>query len=194
MSVSKLINEIKKDREMSEWIVHHEEIPGKDAEWAKFPASMADELRSGLGHTGITRLYAHQAQAFELAEQGKDIVTVTPTASGKTLCYNLPVLNRMIAKPDARALYIFPIKALEQDQRNTLEDLITYSGLANRVSAEIYDGDTPTSKRSKILAAPPKIIITNPDMLHRSILGFHPKWEVFLKGLEFVVLDELHTY
>jgi len=194
MSVTRLINEIKLDPESSDWVAYHEVIPGKESEWAKFPESLAQELRAGLEKSGISKLYSHQAQAFELAEQGKDIVAVTPTASGKTLCYNLPVLNRMFAKPEISALYVFPIKALEQDQRNTLSDLIYMSGATNRAGIEIYDGDTPQSKRTKILANPPNIIITNPDMLHRSILAYHPRWEKFLKGLEFVVLDELHTY
>jgi len=194
MSVSRLIEHLKKDPDFAEWIAHHEQIPGKPPEWVAFPENLAPELSAGLEKSGITRLYSHQAQAFELASQGKDLVVVTPTASGKTLCYNLPVLDRMIHKPDTRALYLFPIKALEQDQRNALDDLVFSSNLGNRAGAEIYDGDTPQSKRSKILAHPPQVIITNPDMLHRSILGYHPKWEKFLKGLEIVVLDELHTY
>jgi len=194
MSVSRLIAEINNHPEFADWVAHHEVIPGQDAEWVEFPVGLAAELRAGLQKTGIDKLYSHQALAFELASQDKDIVVVTPTASGKTLCYNLPVLNRMIQEPGIRGLYIFPIKALEQDQRNSLIDLAYASQITNRVSAEIYDGDTPQSKRTKILANPPEIIITNPDMLHRSILGFHPKWEKFLKGLKFVVLDELHTY
>jgi len=194
MSVSRFINELKLDEQFSEWIVHHEVIPGKDSDWEDFPDSLAPELRAGLEKTGIRRLYSHQALAFRLAQEGKDIVVVTPTASGKTLCYNLPALNRMISSPESRGLYVFPIKALEQDQRNTLLQLVESSGLKNRITAEIYDGDTPQSQRAKILRQPPSVIITNPDMLHRSILGFHPKWEQFLKGLEFIVLDELHTY
>jgi len=194
VSVAKLINELKRDREFADWIVHHESIPGKESDWQQLPHSLAPEIKEGLTKIGISRLYSHQAQALELAEKGQDIAVVTATASGKTLCYNLPVLNRIVSRPESRALYLFPIKALEQDQRNTLLDLVLASGLSTRVSAEIYDGDTPQSKRTKILRTPPSIIIPNPDMLHRSILGYHSKWEKFLKEMDFLVLDELHTY
>jgi len=194
MTVRRLIEELRRDRDFSDWIVHHEEIPAKSPEFVPFPEKLAPELRDGLKKSGINRLYSHQAHAFDLASLGKDIVVVTPTASGKTLCYNLPVLDRLVRKPDARALYLFPIKALEQDQRNAFYDLVYFSGLNNIVRSEIYDGDTPQSVRKKILADPPQVIITNPDMLHRSILSYHQNWEKFLKGLEIVVLDELHTY
>jgi len=194
VSVERLIKELKRNRDFADWIVHHESIPGRESEWREFPHYLAPAIKEGLTKSGISRLYSHQAQALELANEGKDIAVVTATASGKTLCYNLPVLNRMVSRPESRALYIFPIKALEQDQRNALLDLVFASGLTSRVSAEIYDGDTPQGKRSQILRNPPSIIITNPDMLHRSILGYHAKWEQFLKGLELVVLDELHTY
>jgi len=194
MTVEKLIKIIRQDPTLKEGLVHYQVLPGRTAEWTDFPAGVSDSLKAGLKKSGIYQLYSHQADAFELASDGKDIIVVTPTASGKTLCYNLPILNQMIKNKELSALYVFPIKALEQDQKNTLENLVFASGLSNFIRAEIYDGDTPQAKRSKILAHPPEIVITNPDMLHRSILGYHPKWEKFLKGLKFLVLDELHTY
>ncbi len=194
MSVRKIINWIKKDPELGRWLVYHYEIPGKEAELIDFPSDLDFQLASGLRRLNINKLYSHQAKAFELGERGEDFIVVTPTASGKTLCYNLPVLNRIIKKSKTKALYVFPIKALEQDQRNAVLELVFASGLAGTIRAEIYDGDTPRSKREKILANPPSIIITNPDMIHRSILSYHSNWEKFLKGLEFLVLDELHTY
>ncbi len=194
MSVLRLLENIKKDLDFADWIAHHEVMAGKAPEWVPFPKNLSPELKAGLEKSGISKLYSHQVRAFELAASGQDLVVVTPTASGKTLCYNLPVLDRILCKPDTRALYIFPIKALEQDQRNVFADLVFSSGLSHRARVEIYDGDTPQSQRRKILAAPPEVIITNPDMLHRSILAYHPNWEKFLKGLEIIVLDELHTY
>ena len=194
MGVEELIRELKQDPEFSHWLVYHYQIPAQEPRFEEFPSSLASSLARGLERQGIFRLYTHQARAFQLAEQGKDLVVVTPTASGKTLCYNLPVLNRVIKNPGSKALYVFPIKALEQDQRNALLELVFASGLAGEIRAEIYDGDTPRSQREKILARPPQIIITNPDMIHRSILAYHSNWEKFLKGLDFLVLDELHTY
>ena len=194
MTIERLVKTIHQDPTLKEGLAHYQVLSGKTAEWIDFPAGVSDSLKAGLKKSGIHQLYSHQAEAFELANQGKDIIVVTPTASGKTLCYNLPILNQMLEKQAQNALYVFPIKALEQDQKNTLENLVFASGLSNFIRAEIYDGDTPQTKRSKILANPPEIIITNPDMVHRSILSYHPRWEKFLKGLKFLVLDELHTY
>ena len=123
---------------------------------------------------------------------GENVVVSTPTASGKTLIYNLPVLESVLIEPGTRALYLFPLKALEQDQQRKIEELS--SALGANVTSAIYDGDTSAYRRRKILSDPPNIILTNPDMLHLSILGYHQKWEEFFRGLRYVVVDELHTY
>jgi DEAD/DEAH box helicase domain-containing protein len=140
---------------------------------------------------GIEKLYSHQAAAAELARAAKDFVVVTPTASGKTLCYNLPVLNAVLENPDTRALYLFPTKALAQDQLAELHDLATR--LDDSFGVFTYDGDTPSDAR-KAIRERGHIILTNPDMLHTGILPHHTKWMRLFENLRYIVLDELHTY
>jgi DEAD/DEAH box helicase domain-containing protein len=144
-----------------------------------------------LKEEGIDRLYSHQAEAIEAVQEGKDVVVVTPTASGKTLCYNLPVLNMKLDMPFSKAFYLFPTKALSQDQMFELQNLIQRIGKS--VATFTYDGDTPQDARQAIRAQG-DIVITNPDMLHTGILPHHTKWVTFFENLKFVVIDELHTY
>ena len=144
-----------------------------------------------LAQRGIQRLYSHQAEAFRLAAAGQNVTVVTPTASGKTLCYNLPVLQRIATNPDARALYLYPTKALTYDQ---LDDLMSW---ANALECDFgvysYDGDTPQDARSAVRAKG-HIVLTNPDMLHKGILPHHTKWARLFENLSYIVVDELHTY
>src|SRR5262249_22494949 len=155
------------------------------------PSTLALTVRGALENRGIRKLYSHQAQAFELAEQGKNFVVVTPTASGKTLCYNLPVLQRIVQNPDARALFLYPTKALTYDQ---LDDLMKWSDSLDRtVGVFSYDGDTPQDARAAVRSKG-SIILTNPDMLHKGILPHHTKWSRLFENLAFIVVDELHTY
>ncbi|MBI2956129.1 MAG: DEAD/DEAH box helicase, partial [Acidobacteria bacterium] len=148
-------------------------------------------LRAVYEAKGIAELYTHQAQAAELARAGQNVVIVTPTASGKTLCYNLPVLNRILADPASRALYLFPTKALAQDQLAELYDLT--DRLDENICVFTYDGDTPADARQAIRAQG-HIVLSNPDMLHTGILPHHTRWQRLFENLRFVVLDELHTY
>lgn len=182
------------DREIGGEIVHREHIPARPPGWGAFPPSVGKGLRDGLATLGITRLYTHQAEAIQRAFDGEDTVVVTPTASGKTLCYNIPVLQRASERTDSKALYLFPMKALEQDQLGAFMELAAASSMGGLVTARIYDGDTPSHQRAKIRRSPPQVVITNPDMLHMGILAYHEKWEAFLKGLEYIVVDEVHTY
>src|SRR5262249_1048511 len=134
-----------------------------------------------------------QAEAFSLANAGKHAVIVTPTASGKTLCYNLPVLQQIVENPDVRALYLYPTKALTYDQ---LDDLIQWADDLsgdNSIGIHSYDGDTPQDARSAVRASG-HIVLTNPDMLHKGILPHHTKWTKLFENLKFIVVDELHTY
>jgi len=140
--------------------------------------------------SGIEALYSHQAEAVKLSLQGKNVVLSTSTASGKTIAYQLPVLHGLVNDPKARGLLIFPLKALERDQRDALQALAGDLG----ITAAVYDGDTPDSERRKIRSAPPRVIITNPDMLHVGFLAFHNSWKEFFANLRYVVLDEVHTY
>ena len=166
-------------------------FPAREAQWAEFPAWVNRDLQAAYEVKGIARLYSHQSEAAEAIHAKKNIVIVTPTASGKTLCYNLPVLNSMLENPDTRALYLFPTKALAQDQLAELHDL--NSRLADRFGVFTYDGDTPGDARRAIRERG-HIVLTNPDMLHTGILPHHTKWTRLFENLKYIVLDELHTY
>jgi ATP-dependent helicase YprA (DUF1998 family) len=143
-------------------------FPAREAEWAEFPAWTHGDLTSAYAGKGIRQLYSHQAAAAEAVHAGKNIVIVTPTASGKTLCYNLPILNAILESAENRALYLFPTKALAQDQLAELHDL--NQRLENRFGVFTYDGDTPSDAR-KAIREKGHIVLTNPDMLHTGILG-----------------------
>jgi DEAD/DEAH box helicase domain-containing protein len=166
-------------------------FPARDAQWADFPAWVHVDLRAAYLSKGIRRPYTHQAAAALAVRAGKNVVIVTPTASGKTLCYNLPILNEILKKPDTRALYLFPTKALAQDQLTELHDLNTR--LDNFFGVFTYDGDTPSDAR-KAIREKSHIVLTNPDMLHTGILPHHTKWTRLFENLRYIVLDELHTY
>ncbi|MBX5495953.1 MAG: DEAD/DEAH box helicase, partial [Bryobacteraceae bacterium] len=165
--------------------------PAKAGEFAEIPAAIDPRLRQALESRGIGRLYVHQAEAFELVHAGRNVVVVTPTASGKTLCYNLPVLNRLLQEPEARAMYLFPTKALAEDQLHELQAAIDESGA--QIRAFTYDGDTPQDAR-KAIRERANIVLTNPDMLHSGILPHHTRWAKCFESLRYFIIDELHAY
>ena len=142
------------------------------------------------GFPGSTR---HQGEALAAIRAGKNLLVATPTASGKTLIYNLPVLEALLAEPRGHALYLFPLKALEQDQLKALQELDAALPSPS-LTAAIYDGDTPPAQRQAIKAKPPHVLITNPDMLHMGLMPYHASWSGFFARLKFVVIDEVHTY
>ncbi len=150
-------------------------------------------IKKILESSGIHNLYRHQSQAVDLIRSGQHVVVATPTASGKTLVYNLPVLEKILNNCESKALYIFPLKALAQDQLRTFEQMAAYC-TEKKPSAAIYDGDTSAWHRKRIRETPPNVLLTNPEMLHLSLLPHHQKWTPFLSGLEVVVVDEVHTY
>jgi len=166
-------------------------FPARAARLAPFPEFLPARLVETLKARGTESLYSHQAAACALAHQGKNVVIVTPTASGKTLCYNLPILSQLVENPEARALYLFPTKALSQDQ------LVELNRWTEKLGEEIrtftYDGDTPQDAR-KAIRARGNLVITNPDMLHAGILPHHTKWQRLFENLRYVVIDELHYY
>ncbi|MGH9787162.1 MAG: DEAD/DEAH box helicase [Candidatus Acidiferrales bacterium] len=166
-------------------------FPAREARTAPFPEWLDPRLADVYRRKGIAELYTHQAEAAERVRAGKNIVVVTPTSSGKTLCYNLPVLNQILAEPSTRALYLFPTKALAQDQLAELYDLI--NRLDRDIKVNTYDGDTPADAR-KATRAQAHIVLSNPDMLHTGILPHHTRWQRLFENLRYVVLDELHTY
>ena len=167
------------------------QIPAREAVFRPMPEWVSRELVEAYAGKGVRELYSHQAATAELVRSGKNVVVVTPTASGKTLCYNLPVLNAVLENPDTRALYLFPTKALAQDQLAELHDLATR--LEDRFGVFTYDGDTPQDAR-KAIRERGHIVLTNPDMLHTGILPHHTKWMRLFENLQYIVLDELHTY
>jgi DEAD/DEAH box helicase domain-containing protein len=166
-------------------------LPARSGEYVDIPASVHPTLHRTLAQRGIPKLYTHQAEAFELSSAGKNVVVVTPTASGKTLCYNLPVLNCMLRDLNARAMYLFPTKALAEDQLHEFQAAVDASGSAIR--AFTYDGDTPQDAR-KAVRERANVVFTNPDMLHSGILPHHTKWAKCFENLRFIVIDELHYY
>src|SRR4051794_28991443 len=172
-------------------VTHHAVLPAREADYRDHPAWLDPRIRTGLAARGIERLYTHQAEAIEAVRAGRDVVVVTPTASGKTLCYALPALQAIADDPAARALFLFPTKALGQDQVAEFAELSAAAGLT--ISAATYDGDTPAPIRSAIRAAG-QVVVTNPDMLHSAILPHHTKWFQLFEQLRVIVIDELHTY
>jgi DEAD/DEAH box helicase domain-containing protein len=170
-------------------------LPPVAAKYAPFPAGIDPRLREALARRGIEQLYSHQAEALELIASGKHVVITTPTASGKTLCYNLPVLDAILKNPATRALYLFPTKALAQDQLAELHELAgSLSELgADDIGVQTYDGDTPQDARRAIRTRA-HVVLSNPDMLHSGILPHHPRWAKLFENLRFIVIDELHAY
>jgi DEAD/DEAH box helicase domain-containing protein len=166
-------------------------VPARAALTAPMPELVAPVLRSALAQRGILELYSHQAESFELIQSGKNVVVVTPTASGKTLCYNLPVLNRILQDSGARAMYLFPTKALAEDQLHEFQAAV--DAMDADIKAFTYDGDTPQDAR-KAIRERANVVLTNPDMLHSGILPHHTKWAKCFENLRYLIIDELHYY
>ncbi|MCH1627332.1 DEAD/DEAH box helicase [Fredinandcohnia sp. SECRCQ15] len=190
-NVHELITLLKQTPQYSKNIVHWHTIEGKPAIEAEIPSSVDNRLKVALKKRGISSLYTHQKLAYEVARDGASYVAVTPTASGKTLCYNLPVLQTIVENNESRALYLFPTKALAQDQKSELNEIIEEMDV--QINSYTYDGDTSANIRQKVRKAG-HIVITNPDMLHSAILPHHTKWVSLFENLKYIVVDELHTY
>ena len=191
---SEFLDEITSGRGYRGQIVHMEEIPAREAVHGALERPLPGPIERALAGLGITRLYRHQAAAIDHVRRGRHTAVVTSTASGKTLCYNLPVLETLLAEPRAKALYLFPTKALAQDQVRSLRRLAgAHPELDGLVRCGTYDGDTPATTRRK-LRNEANIIMSNPDMLHQGILPYHSRWGSFFSDLRYVVVDEIHTY
>ncbi len=191
MNVAQIIDQLRDDAHFRENLTAWRTFTPREGVYTAFPDSVRPELVEGLRRRGVTRLYRHQHDAYTAIEGGKDICVVTPTASGKTLCYNLPVLNQLLITPQARALYLFPTKALSQDQVTELTE--TLETLEVKIGAYTFDGDTPASARKAVRNAG-HIVVTNPDMLHAGILPHHTIWLKLFENLKFLVIDEIHHY
>ncbi len=189
--IESFIEGIKRRKDIRD-VVYHRTIEPSPPAFSELKDGLDPLLVDILEKQGIERLYTHQCEAIELVRGGKNVVVMTPTASGKTLVYNIPVVESILKDSSTHALYIFPLKGLEQDQLSLLEgfqEMLSFENLC-----AIYDGDTPGYRRKKIRSSPPNIVLTNPDMLHLAILPFHDRWEAFFRGLRYVVIDEIHTY
>ncbi|PAE43720.1 DEAD/DEAH box helicase [Bacillus sp. 7884-1] len=190
-NLQEILVDLKINDSFKENIVTWKTLESKDAQTVSLPEDLHPALGDSLKSKGIDKLYTHQKTAYENIMAGNSVVAVTPTASGKTLCYNLPVLQSILSNPNARALYMFPTKALAQDQKSEINEIIQAAGID--INSYTYDGDTPANIRQKVRKAG-HVVITNPDMLHSAILPHHTKWVSLFENLRFVVIDELHTY
>jgi DEAD/DEAH box helicase domain-containing protein len=204
MTLASLLAHWRADPQVGPNLIEWRILPGKSAHFTQFPTGIHHALKQALIDRGITSLYTHQAATWSAIHEGKNVIVVTGTASGKTLCYNLPVLDCLLNEKQATALYLFPTKALSQDQFSVLKPLLSQLNVspgitsqqeneANAIKCAIYDGDTPIGVRSA-LRSQARLIISNPDMLHTGILPHHTGWAQFFQGLRFVVIDEIHTY
>jgi DEAD/DEAH box helicase domain-containing protein len=186
-----VLDRLLEEPSLARGVVHHAVLPPREAAFASMPAWLDQRIVAGLATRGIERLYTHQAEAIDAVHAGEDVVVVTPTASGKTLCYALPALQSIAEDPSARALFLFPTKALGQDQVTEFGELSAAAGLS--IVTSTYDGDTPAPIRSAVRAAG-QVVVSNPDMLHSAILPHHTKWFQLFEQLKLIVIDELHTY
>lgn len=194
MDVAAFLGAIRAHPSYSNQIVHTERLAPRDAVYGTLQPALPGPLRTLLAAREIKALYSHQTEAIQAAREENHWVVVTGTASGKTLCYNVPILEACLQDPEARALYLFPTKALAQDQFKGLLELVGDDAeVAPLIKPGVYDGDTPTAQRRRIKAEA-NLVLSNPDMLHASILPYHPKWARFFANLKYVVLDEVHTY
>lgn len=190
-SVESVVDYLLKADNFGKNVTFIKKINKKEAQFVEFPKGIDESLIKALNKKGIHKLYSHQLKSYELVQQDKNVVMVTPTASGKTLGYNLPILNDLIKNENNKAMYIFPTKALAQDQTDEVNQLS--KDLKKKLHIFVYDGDTPASIRQSIRTKG-QIVITNPDMLHSGILPNHPKWVKLFENLKYIVIDEIHTY
>jgi DEAD/DEAH box helicase domain-containing protein len=191
LSLSEWLARVEADRRFRENTTSITHIPASKGNFAEYPPWVNPAIKKVLTERGIVQLYSHQARAIELVRRGRDVVLVTPTASGKTLCYNIPVLQNILEEPETRAIYLFPTKALANDQMTEVHQLI--DELKADIKTFTYDGDTPDDARQSIRKQG-HVVVTNPDMLHAGILPHHTKWQKLFSNLRYVVVDELHTY
>ncbi|HYP39198.1 MAG TPA: DEAD/DEAH box helicase [Chloroflexia bacterium] len=191
MNLTQLIGFMRTSPMFQQRITSWHDIPAREARTAPFPGWLDPHLEGTCHTLGIRELYSHQREALDAVHRGEHVVVVTPTASGKTLCYNLPVLDSILKDPEARALYLFPTKALAQDQLANLHAIVT--AMQRDIKTFTYDGDTPPTAR-KLVRTAGHVVISNPDMLHTGVLPHHTKWVRLFENLRYVVIDEVHNY
>jgi DEAD/DEAH box helicase domain-containing protein len=193
MTVENVLERLRLDPQFMSNVSAWERMPARPARHVPFPEAMHPRIISALHDSRQAPLYSHQGAAIEAALAGENVVVVTGTASGKTLCYNAPVIQTMLEDPEARGLYLFPTKALAQDQASALGKFLDILGAQDLVRVDTYDGDTPPARR-RTIRDDVRLLISNPDMLHTGILPHHPRWVTFFENLRWIVIDELHVY
>ncbi|HVT59400.1 MAG TPA: DEAD/DEAH box helicase [Thermoanaerobaculia bacterium] len=190
-----LITGLRGDPKLGPELVHCAYLPPNPASYGELDPPLPEAVAGALARAGVERLWSHQAAGVAAVRRGENVLLTTPTASGKSLVFQLPALEEAIRGGPGRGLFLFPLKALGQDQRGKLDQLAQAAGLTSeQAGCEIYDGDTPAARRTAIRRNFPRVVISNPDMLHRGILGHWTSWGPFLGDLSWIVLDELHTY
>ncbi len=192
-SINEYVESLRTSKRLGHLVVHHAVMESRDPVYADAGAAGSEPMAEILRELGIEALYSHQQEAISAVSAGRNVVVATPTSSGKTLIYNLPVLDRIISEPDTRAMYLFPLKALAQDQFRAFNETAA-ACRGHAPTAAIYDGDTSAWRRKKIRENPPNVIMTNPEMVHLGFLPHHDKWASFFANLKYVVVDEVHTY
>ncbi len=192
--VGEYISALKESPKFKSQVAHHEEIPPRSALYANLAEPLPEALIKAVEASGVKKLYRHQADAIDLIRKGRDVIVATPTASGKSLIYNLPVFADIMSGQGGKALYLFPLKALAQDQLKALSSLAAAISGPTTPHGAICDGDTSSYHRRKIRENLPDILITNPDMMHLSMLGYHDRWAGLWQELSHVIIDEVHTY
>jgi DEAD/DEAH box helicase domain-containing protein len=191
--IQEFVEELRASPDFQDYVCHYEYVLPEAGAYQAADAGVPVALAQALQRLGIKQLYRHQEEALTAIREGRHVLVATPTASGKTLIYNVPVAASLLADPTGHALYLFPLKALEQDQLKALRELDAALPTP-ALTAAIYDGDTPPPQRQVLKARPPRVLITNPDMLHMGFLPYHDAWARFFANLKFVVIDEVHTY
>ena len=196
--IAEYLESLKGSTKFGPQVVCHKAYPEKKPEYSECFPPLTKSLTESLNQIGIGRLYSHQYQAITSVLKGQDVLVATPTASGKSMIYNLPVLNDLFSESPGYSLYLFPLKALAQDQHKILTNFFTrlpieFQNKHNHFAA-LFDGDTSSYARRKIRDTPPRVLLTNPEMLHLSLLPYHQNWQEFFGGLRYVIIDEVHSY
>ncbi|MGD2115305.1 MAG: DEAD/DEAH box helicase, partial [Acidobacteriota bacterium] len=195
LSIPDLVQTLRDHEKLGPELVYSDTLPGRKPRHAELADPLPPALREALAAGGVERLFSHQAEGIDAVLRGENVLVTTPTASGKSLVFHLPPLLEAAAGGPGRGLFLFPLKALGQDQRSKFDALARAAGLAPETArAAIYDGDTPRAERAAIRRDLPRVLVTNPDMLHLGVLSHWTGWSEYLKSLRWIVLDELHTY
>ena len=192
--MAEVVEQLRSNRRLAHQVADTLYLEAAEPQYGALNPALPDPIAAALAAQGIRKLWSHQVAGLEAVRSGENVLITTPTASGKSMVFHLPVLEEAAIGGPGRALFLYPLKALGQDQKGKFDELAAASGLESVAKCEIYDGDTPRGQRQKIKENFPRVVVSNPDMLHLGILSYWQQWEGFLRDLRWVVIDELHTY